>query len=86
MIFKIYKEATMAMTNIVNWAICSKVTLKRVVKALNEDSSMEDSGNVFHDFIKDFKEEGWCHEELSSAIYTLFHLDDSLRDYAEYWF
>ena len=71
----------MAMTNIINWAICSKVTLKRVVKVLGEDS-----GNVYHDFMKDFKEEGWCHEELSSAIYTLFHLDDSLRDYAEYWF
>ena len=77
----IYKEAAMAMTNIINWAICSKVTLKRVVKVLGEDS-----GNVYHDFMKDFKEEGWCHEELSSAIYTLFHLDDSLRDYAEYWF
>lgn len=75
------KEAAMAMTNIINWAICSKVTLKRVVKVLGEDS-----GNVYHDFMKDFKEEGWCHEELSSAIYTLFHLDDSLRDYAEYWF
>ena len=81
MIKFIYKEAAMAMTSIINWAICSKVTLKRVVKVLGEDS-----GNVYHDFMKDFKEEGWCHEELSSAIYTLFHLDDSLRDYAEYWF
>ena len=81
MIKFIYKEAAMAMTNIINWAICSKVTLKRVVKVLGEDL-----GNVYHDFMKDFKEEGWCHEELSSAIYTLFHLDDSLRDYAEYYF
>ena len=70
-----------ALLSIINKAICSKVTLKRVVKVLGEDS-----GNVYHDFMKDFKEEGWCHEELSSAIYTLFHLDDSLRDYAAYYF
>ena len=50
---KTFKEAAMAMTNIINWAICSKVTLKRVVKVLGEDS-----GNVYHDFMKDFKEEG----------------------------
>ena len=70
-----------ALLSIINKVISSKVTLKRVVKVLGEDS-----GNVYHDFMKDFKKEGWCHEELSSAIYTLFHLDDSLRDYAEYWF
>ena len=72
---------TMTMTNVINWAICSKVTLKRVVKVLGEG---EDS--VYHTFMESFKEEGWCHEELASAVYTLFHLDNSLRDYAAYWF
>lgn len=37
-------------------------------------------------FISDFRKEGWCKRELRSILDTLFHLNDHIDRYAEYWF
>ena len=37
-------------------------------------------------FIRDFCEEGWCKDELSSILNTLFHLNREISEYGTYWF
>lgn len=37
-------------------------------------------------FMERFAEEGWCKEELSSIIHTLFHLNEEIFEYGIYWF
>ena len=65
------------------------VTLGRVVEIYGMPQTMHDMEELteaYYDFAQDFCKEGWCKTELRSVIYTLFHLNRKIYNYAEYWF
>ena len=68
--------------SILNNTISKMVTRSRVLKVTEVS---EEEYNI-DQFVKDFREEGWCKTELRSILDTLFHLNRAIDDYGWYWF
>lgn len=68
--------------SILNNTISKMVTRERVLKVTGVSEEEYD----IDQFVKDFREEGWCKRDLRIILDTLFHLDRAIDDYGWYWF